>query len=148
MVGSGSESCTTATKPVLILLDIGLPTLNGIEAARRIRNAGPNATIRFVREQRSRDICPGSLVHRIGLRARTVPSSTQWMSYSTETTVTEWGCNVIDSLPPSTFAEMGFGTTEVGASKVFTLSTLGAVIVCPAAALAMLPARFTTISTN
>jgi CheY-like chemotaxis protein len=37
----------------LILLDIGLPTLNGIEAARRIREHNPQAKILFVSEQRS-----------------------------------------------------------------------------------------------
>jgi DNA-binding response OmpR family regulator len=51
---SGSESC--ALQPDLILLDIGLPTLNGIEAARQIRQHNPNARILFVSEQRSQDI--------------------------------------------------------------------------------------------
>ena len=35
-------------QPALILLDIGLPTLNGIEAARRIRNLSPTSKILFV----------------------------------------------------------------------------------------------------
>jgi len=43
-------------QPDLILLDIGLPTLNGIEAARRIREVSPASKIMFVSENRSADI--------------------------------------------------------------------------------------------
>lgn len=43
-------------RPDLILLDIGLPGLNGIEAARRIREVSPASKILFVSESRSPDI--------------------------------------------------------------------------------------------
>jgi CheY-like chemotaxis protein len=43
-------------QPDLILLDIGLPALNGIEVARRIRRLSPSSKILFVSEHRSIDI--------------------------------------------------------------------------------------------
>jgi DNA-binding NarL/FixJ family response regulator len=48
-------------QPDLVLLDIGLPTLNGIEAARRIREVSPKSKILFVSENRSRDIAEEAL---------------------------------------------------------------------------------------
>ena len=54
----GREAVQKAVQlqPELILIDVGLPTLNGIEAARRIREHNPDAKILFVSEQRSRDV--------------------------------------------------------------------------------------------
>ena len=43
-------------QPDLILLDIGLPTLNGIEAARRMRQVSSTSKILFMSENRSIDI--------------------------------------------------------------------------------------------
>jgi len=48
-------------QPDLILLDIGLPTLNGIEAARRIREVSPTSKILFMSENRSADIAEKAL---------------------------------------------------------------------------------------
>ena len=42
--------------PDLILLDIGLPTLNGIEAGRRIRKVSPSSKILFVSQEGSAEI--------------------------------------------------------------------------------------------
>ena len=48
-------------QPDLILLDIGLPTLNGIEAARRIREQSPESKILFLSENRSWDVVEEAL---------------------------------------------------------------------------------------
>jgi len=43
-------------RPDLILLDIGKPILNGIEAARRIRKVSPQSKILFVSQESSADV--------------------------------------------------------------------------------------------
>jgi DNA-binding response OmpR family regulator len=48
-------------QPDLILLDIGLPTLSGIEAARRIRELSPESRILFVSQESSADVVRGAL---------------------------------------------------------------------------------------
>ena len=62
-VSDGLEAVQKAEElqPELILLDIGLPTLNGIEAARRIRKVSPGSKILFVSENRSADIAEEAL---------------------------------------------------------------------------------------
>src|SRR5258708_38969276 len=57
-------------RPDLILLDISLPTLNGIEAARRIHELVPNSKILFVSANRSCDITEEAL--RTGARGYVV----------------------------------------------------------------------------
>ena len=51
-------------QPNLILLDIGLPKLNGIEAAKRIRQVAPKAKILFVSSLNSSDVAKEAL--RVG----------------------------------------------------------------------------------
>ncbi len=62
-VSDGLEAVQKAQElqPDLIVLDIGLPTLNGIEAARRIRTHTPQAKILFLSENRSLDIAEEAL---------------------------------------------------------------------------------------
>jgi len=57
-VGDGFEAVrqAEALQPDLILLDIGLPGLNGLDAARRIGELAPNARIIFLTQESSTDI--------------------------------------------------------------------------------------------
>jgi DNA-binding NarL/FixJ family response regulator len=59
----GAEAVRRAAElnPDLIVLDIGLPTLNGIEAARRMRKVSPNSKIIFVSQESSADIVQEAL---------------------------------------------------------------------------------------
>jgi DNA-binding NarL/FixJ family response regulator len=50
-----------ALKPDLIVLDIGLPELNGIEAARRIRKLSPSSKIIFLSQYNSQDVVQAAL---------------------------------------------------------------------------------------
>jgi DNA-binding NarL/FixJ family response regulator len=43
-------------QPALIMLDVGLPTLSGIEAARQIRKLSPESKIIFVSQESSSDV--------------------------------------------------------------------------------------------
>jgi DNA-binding NarL/FixJ family response regulator len=57
-VSDGLEAVQKAEElqPDLILLDIGLPRLNGIEAARRIRKLSPRSKILFLSQESSADV--------------------------------------------------------------------------------------------
>lgn len=50
-----------ALRPDLILLDVGLPNLNGIQAARRIRDLAPQAKILFVSQESSVDVVQAAI---------------------------------------------------------------------------------------
>ncbi len=61
-------------QPALIVLDIGLPGLNGIEAARRLRRLSPKSTILFLSQEFSPEIvqealCLGALGYVIKAHA-------------------------------------------------------------------------------
>jgi DNA-binding NarL/FixJ family response regulator len=62
-VSDGLEAVQKAEEltPDVILLDIGLPTLNGIEATRQIRKVAPNSKILFVSAYDDLDIVEGAL---------------------------------------------------------------------------------------
>lgn len=62
-VSDGAEAVEKAKQlqPDLILLDVGLPTINGIEAARQIQKHSPNSKILFVSENRSSDVTEEAL---------------------------------------------------------------------------------------
>ena len=61
VIGEGQDGLEAvhqaeALQPDLILLDIGMPGLNGIEAARRIGELAPNARIIFLTQESSADV--------------------------------------------------------------------------------------------
>jgi DNA-binding NarL/FixJ family response regulator len=62
-VSDGLEAVQKALElqPALIVLDIGLPGLNGIEAARRIRKLSPKSTILFLSQESSPEIVQEAL---------------------------------------------------------------------------------------
>src|SRR5712664_3497745 len=59
----GSEAIQKAEelKPDLVVLDIGLPKLNGIEAARRIRQLSPSSKIIFLSQNNDPDVVRAAL---------------------------------------------------------------------------------------
>ena len=66
VVGEASDGLEAVQKaeelqPDLILLDIGLPTLNGIEAAHRISRLVPAAKILFVSQENDTDVVAAAL---------------------------------------------------------------------------------------
>ncbi|HEX4920630.1 MAG TPA: response regulator transcription factor [Candidatus Bathyarchaeia archaeon] len=62
-VSDGLEAVQKAQhlRPDLILLDIGLPTLNGVEAARRIRELSSTSKIVFLTQESSPDVVQEAL---------------------------------------------------------------------------------------
>jgi DNA-binding NarL/FixJ family response regulator len=59
----GFEAVLKAEKlqPDIILLDIGLPTLNGLDAARQIRKLSPNSKILFVSQNTDYEVVQAAL---------------------------------------------------------------------------------------
>jgi DNA-binding NarL/FixJ family response regulator len=66
IIGEASDGLEAVQKavelqPGLIVLDIGLPSLNGIEAARRIRELSPRSKILFLSQESSADVVQEAL---------------------------------------------------------------------------------------
>ena len=59
--GLAAVEKTKELKPDLILLDIGLPSLNGLEVARRIREFDPSARILFLSQESSGEVIQEAL---------------------------------------------------------------------------------------
>ena len=62
-IADGLEAVQKAKEqqPDLILLDIGLPNLNGLDAARQIRQVAPDAKILFLTNNSDKDIVRAAL---------------------------------------------------------------------------------------
>src|SRR5215467_5038179 len=62
-VSDGLEAVRQAAdiRPDLILLDIGLPTLNGTKAAQRIRDVSPDSKILFLTAENSSEVAQAAL---------------------------------------------------------------------------------------
>src|SRR4029079_15493275 len=59
--GTDAVRQARALSPELVLLDVSLPSLSGIEAAKRILAHNPDARILFLSEHRSPDIVEAAL---------------------------------------------------------------------------------------
>ena len=53
---------TRTLRPHLVLLDIGLPKLNGIQVAKRIRRVSPNSKILFCTQESSSEVVAEALL--------------------------------------------------------------------------------------
>ncbi len=62
-VADGREAVRQAAelKPTLVLLDIGLPSLNGLEVARQLRKLSPDSKILFVTQESSPEVAQEAL---------------------------------------------------------------------------------------
>jgi DNA-binding NarL/FixJ family response regulator len=80
VVGEASDGLEAVHKakelqPDLVVLDLGLPTLNGIDAARQIRKLTPKSKILFLTQESSADVVQAALdsgAHGYVLKARAV----------------------------------------------------------------------------
>ncbi len=66
VIGNASDGLEAVRKaeelqPDLILLDVGLPTLSGIEAARQIRYLSPDSRVLFLSQESSADVVQEAL---------------------------------------------------------------------------------------
>jgi DNA-binding NarL/FixJ family response regulator len=76
VIGEASDGLEAVRKggelqPNLIVLDIGLPSLNGIEAARQIRKVSPKSKILFLSQETSTDVVQEALGLGMGYVAKT-----------------------------------------------------------------------------
>jgi DNA-binding NarL/FixJ family response regulator len=127
VVGEVSDGLAAVQKaqelqPDLILLDIGLPTLNGIEAARQILRLSPQAKILFVSENHSVDIAIEAV--RAGGRGYVVKSNAAGELVPAINAVLQGGCFVSRYFDGTDLADMSYppaskdiSMREVGPAK-------------------------------
>jgi len=64
--GREAVSLAASLKPEVAVLDIGMPNLNGIEAAKRMIEAKPSTRVVFLTVEKDRDTCHAAL--EVGVR--------------------------------------------------------------------------------
>jgi len=75
--GLEAVRCAEELDPDLILMDIGLPGLNGIEAARRIRELAPRSRIVFLTQEGSSEVVEEALSSGAARPVSTLPLQLQ-----------------------------------------------------------------------
>jgi len=70
-------------KPDLILLDIGLPKLNGLEAARRILTVAPQSRVIFLSQESSPEVVQAALEIAWGYVAKTKTATELFIALET-----------------------------------------------------------------
>jgi DNA-binding NarL/FixJ family response regulator len=110
-VSDGLEAVRKAQElqPDLILLDIGLPGLNGIEAARRIRRLAPDSKLVFVSQESSADVVQEAL--RLGALGYVVKAHAGSELLAAVETVRQGRQFVSSGLSGHKFTDTGHGQT-------------------------------------
>jgi len=88
IIGEASDGLEAVRKaeelqPDLILLDLGLPTLNGFDVARRISKRSPNCKILFVSQHSDPEMVEAAL--RLGGRGYLLKSDAAELSFAIKT---------------------------------------------------------------
>jgi DNA-binding NarL/FixJ family response regulator len=119
VIGAASDGLEAVKKaeelqPDLILLDLGLPKLNGMEAARRIRQLAPNSKILVVSQDASVEVVLGAM--RLGVRGFLCKTDANELSVGVEALVN--GSQFVSSqlrhiFPPERLPASNGGSSEL-----------------------------------
>jgi len=105
-VSDGLEAVWRAEelRPDLILIDIGLPTLNGLEATRQIHNLAPESKIVFLTQESSADVVQEAL--NLGARGYVVKGRAEIDLLAAVEAVLDGGLFVSSGLSDPPFTDM------------------------------------------